>query len=104
MGQFIAELPYDIPLSTVNRQCSSSLQATANIAAFIKVGFIDVGLAGGVENMSMFPMMATIDITKLSAKILDYENAEADAGKGGLQIRTSATFRLATCCSPVPAA
>ncbi|CAJ1406163.1 unnamed protein product [Effrenium voratum] len=77
MGQFIAELPYDIPLSTVNRQCSSSLQATANIAAFIKAGVIDVGLAGGVENMSMFPMMATIDITKLSAKILDYENAEA---------------------------
>ena len=25
-----------------------------------------------------FPMMATIDITKLSAKILDYENAEAE--------------------------
>ena len=53
MGQFMAELPYDIPLSTVNRQCSSSLQATANIAAFIKAGVIDVGLAGGVENMSM---------------------------------------------------
>ena len=77
MGQFMAELPYDIPLSTVNRQCSSSLQATAYIAAAIKSGIIDVGLAGGVENMSMFPMMATIDITKLSAKILDYENAEA---------------------------
>eukprot|EP00435_Cladocopium_sp_Y103_P015264 s877_g3.t1 len=77
MGQFIAELPWDIPLSTVNRQCSSSLQATANIAAFIKAGVIDVGLAGGVENMSMFPMMATIDITKLSAKVLDYTDAEA---------------------------
>mmetsp|Transcript_36265 Transcript_36265/g.57836 ORF Transcript_36265/g.57836 Transcript_36265/m.57836 type:complete len:425 (+) Transcript_36265:52-1326(+) len=77
MGQFIAELPYEIPLSTVNRQCSSSLQATASIAAFIKAGVIDVGLAGGVENMSMFPMMATIDITKLSAKVLDYTDAEA---------------------------
>ncbi|CAJ1392044.1 unnamed protein product [Effrenium voratum] len=77
MGQFMAELPYDIPLSTVNRQCSSSLQATAYIAAAIKSGIIDIGLAGGVENMSMFPMMATIDITKLSAKVLEYENAEA---------------------------
>ncbi|CAE7443156.1 Acaa1b, partial [Symbiodinium sp. CCMP2456] len=46
MGQFMAELPYDIPLSTVNRQCSSSLQATAYIAAAIKSGIIDVGLAG----------------------------------------------------------
>jgi len=77
MGQFIAELPYEIPLSTVNRQCSSSLQATAAIAAFIKSGIIDVGLAGGVENMSMFPMMATIDITKLSKDVLDYPDAEA---------------------------
>ncbi|CAK9048827.1 unnamed protein product [Durusdinium trenchii] len=77
MGQFIAELPYEIPLSTVNRQCSSSLQATATIAAFIKSGVIDVGLAGGVENMSMFPMMATIDITKLSKDVLDYPDAEA---------------------------
>ena len=77
MGQFIAELPYEIPLSTVNRQCSSSLQATATIAAFIKSGVIDIGLAGGVENMSMFPMMATIDITKLSKDVLDYPDAEA---------------------------
>lgn len=37
---------------TVNRQCSSSLQALTHIAHSILVGQIDVGLAGGVENMS----------------------------------------------------
>ena len=42
------------PYDKVKRQCGSSLQATAKIAAFIKAGGIDVGLAGGVENMSMF--------------------------------------------------
>jgi len=37
---------------TVNRQCSSSLQAITHISHSILVGQIDVGLAGGVESMS----------------------------------------------------
>lgn len=38
---------------TVNRQCSSGLQAIANVAAAIKAGFYDIGIAGGVETMSL---------------------------------------------------
>jgi len=56
MSQFLGGIPFDAPLSVVNRQCSSGLQAVANIAASIKAGVIDIGLAGGVESMSMFPM------------------------------------------------
>merc|ERR1719235_1383852 len=56
ISQFLGGLPFEIPLSTVNRQCSSGLQAVANIAANIKAGIIDVGLAGGVESMSMYSM------------------------------------------------
>jgi len=75
MGQFIAGWPFEVPLTTVNRQCSSGLQAVANIAQFIRTGVIDVGLAGGVESMSMFGMMDLIDFNKLSSNILENDSA-----------------------------
>jgi acetyl-CoA acyltransferase 1 len=69
MGQFLGDLPFEIPLAAVNRQCSSGLQAVANIAASITAGFIDVGLAGGVENMSMYDMTSGMDPEKFSKNI-----------------------------------
>lgn len=71
MAQFLGGLPYDIPLSVVNRQCSSGLQAVANIASNIKAGIIDVGIAGGVESMSFFPMGEGMDPEKFSPHSLD---------------------------------
>jgi acetyl-CoA acyltransferase 1 len=38
------------------RQCSSGLQAIACVAAAIKAGYYNIGLAGGVESMSSNPM------------------------------------------------
>ena len=38
------------------RQCSSGLQAIADVAAAIKAGYYSVGLAAGVETMSLNPM------------------------------------------------
>lgn len=35
--------PETVPLRTVNRQCSSGLQAVADVAAAIKAGFYDIG-------------------------------------------------------------
>lgn len=52
MAQFQAGIPYSVPLAAVNRQCSSGLQAVADIAAAIRAGHIDVGIAAGVESMS----------------------------------------------------
>merc|ERR1719329_1752498 len=66
MSMFLGDLPYDIPVAAVNRQCSSGLQAVANIAQAIKAGSIDIGLAGGVESMSMFNMMSGLDPSKFS--------------------------------------
>jgi len=48
----LSNIPESVPVSTVNRQCSSGLQAIANVAANIGIGFYDIGLAGGVESMS----------------------------------------------------
>ncbi|KAF2791842.1 3-ketoacyl-CoA thiolase A [Melanomma pulvis-pyrius CBS 109.77] len=47
-----AGFPNTTTFHTVNRQCSSSLQAITHISHSIMVGQIDVGLAGGVESMS----------------------------------------------------
>jgi acetyl-CoA acyltransferase len=52
----LAGLPDEVPAMTVNRFCSSGLQAAAIVADRIAVGAIDAGLAGGVESMSMIPM------------------------------------------------
>ena len=53
---YIAGLPYTVPGQTVNRFCSSGLQAIAIGAEHIMCGFADVVIGGGVESMSMVPM------------------------------------------------
>jgi acetyl-CoA acyltransferase len=53
---FLAGLPDATPAMTVNRFCSSGLQATAIVADRIATGGIDTGVSGGVESMSMIPM------------------------------------------------
>ena len=53
---YIAGLPYTVPGQTINRFCSSGLQAVAIGAEHIMCGFADVIIAGGVESMSMVPM------------------------------------------------
>ena len=52
----LAGLPDEVPAMTINRFCSSGLQATAIVADRIASGSIDVGVAGGLESMSMVPM------------------------------------------------
>ena len=52
----LAGLPNEIPAFTVNRFCSSGLQAIATAAYEIAFGEMDIALAGGVESMTMVPM------------------------------------------------
>jgi len=51
-----AGLPVDVPAMTVNRFCSSGLEAVATVADRILAGRYSAGLAGGVESMSLVPM------------------------------------------------
>lgn len=53
---YLAGLPYTVPGQTVNRFCSSGLQAIATAAEHIMCGFADIIIAGGVESMSMVPI------------------------------------------------
>lgn len=52
-----AGFPYTVPGQTVNRFCSSGLQAIATAAYEIMVGAVEVMVAGGVEFMSQVPIM-----------------------------------------------
>jgi acetyl-CoA acyltransferase 1 len=56
MAAFYAGFPETVPVRTVNRQCSSGLQAVADVAAAIKAGFYDIGIGAGVESMSVAPL------------------------------------------------
>jgi acetyl-CoA acyltransferase len=51
-----ADLGIEVPGQTINRFCSSGLQAIATAAGSIAVGTNDVVIAGGVESMTMVPM------------------------------------------------
>jgi acetyl-CoA acyltransferase len=51
-----AGLPNTSSAITINRFCSSGLQAIASAAERIMIGAIDCAVAGGVESMSMVPM------------------------------------------------
>ena len=51
-----AGLPVDSSAATVNRFCSSGLQAVAQAAQAVMSGWQDVVVAGGVEMMSQVPM------------------------------------------------
>jgi acetyl-CoA acyltransferase 1 len=52
MAAFYAGFPETVPIRTVNRQCSSGLQAVADVAASIKAGFYDIGIGAGLESMT----------------------------------------------------
>ncbi len=51
-----ADLGIEVPAQTINRFCSSGLQAIAIAAGSIAVGTNDVVIAGGVESMTYVPM------------------------------------------------
>ncbi|KAG2283929.1 hypothetical protein Bca4012_052635 [Brassica carinata] len=53
VAAYFAGFPDSVPIRTVNRQCSSGLQAVADVAASIRAGYYDIGIGAGVESMSI---------------------------------------------------
>ncbi len=73
MAALLAGLPQDVPGTTVNRLCGSSLDTVGMAARAIKSGEADLVIAGGVESMSRAPfVMGKADTAfSRSAKIED---------------------------------
>ena len=57
IGALLAGLPNGVPAQTINRFCSSGVQAVALAADRIRLGEADLVFAAGTESMSMVPMM-----------------------------------------------
>ena len=52
-----AGIPEEVPAIAVNRACSSGLEAINIAANFVRMGEVDVAVAGGTENMSQAPFL-----------------------------------------------
>jgi acetyl-CoA acyltransferase len=57
IGVLLAGLPNTVPGYTINRFCSSGLQAVADAARQIQLGLADVMIGAGTESMSVMPQM-----------------------------------------------
>src|SRR5512135_2854427 len=57
MAALLAGLPQEVPGSTINRLCGSSMDAVGTAARAIKAGEADLLIAGGVESMSRAPFV-----------------------------------------------
>jgi acetyl-CoA acyltransferase len=56
IAALLAGLPDTVSAMTINRFCSSGVQAVAQVAQAIIAGQYEVGIAGGTETMTMVPM------------------------------------------------
>ncbi|SPA49619.1 thiolase family protein [Cupriavidus taiwanensis] len=52
-----AGLPVAVPAMTVNRVCGSGAQAIATAADEVRLGYVDIAIAGGMENMDRAPYL-----------------------------------------------
>ena len=75
MSQFLAGLPETTSLMTVNRLCSSGLQAVMNVAQMIATKQIDIGIGGGVESMSLYDMNNMVDGEKIAEEVFETPKA-----------------------------
>jgi 3-oxoadipyl-CoA thiolase len=57
MAALLAGLPVTVPGVTLNRLCASGMDAVGSAARAIKLGEIDLAIAGGVESMSRAPFV-----------------------------------------------
>jgi acetyl-CoA acyltransferase len=57
MAGLLAGLPVDVPGSTINRLCGSSLDAVGTAARAIKAGEANLVIAGGAESMTRAPFV-----------------------------------------------
>ncbi len=73
MAGLLAGLPVEVPGTTLNRLCGSSMDAVGTAARAIKAGECDLVIAGGVESMTRAPfVMAKAESAfSRSAKIED---------------------------------
>ena len=82
IGLLLAGLPDTVPGITINRFCSSGLQAVADAAARIRLGEAEVMIAAGTESMSVMPQMMGNKVSINPAIFAKEENVGIAFGMG----------------------
>jgi len=81
IGLLLAGLPITVPGLTINRFCSSGLQAVADAANQIRLGLADVMIAAGTESMTAMPQMMGNKVS-LNPAVFTDENVGIAYGMG----------------------
>ncbi len=82
IGALLAGLPITVPGITINRFCSSGVQAVADAANQIRLGLADVMLAAGTESMSVMPQIMGNKMSMNPAIFAKEENLGIAFGMG----------------------
>jgi len=82
IGLLLAGLPITVPGITINRFCSSGVQAVADAAAQIRLGLADVMIAAGTESMSVMPQIMGNKMSMNPAIFAKEENLGIAYGMG----------------------
>jgi acetyl-CoA acyltransferase len=93
IGVLLAGLPNSIPAVTINRFCSSGVQAISMAADRIRTGDDDVVIAAGTESMSMVPMMGN-KIALNSNVFANNENVGIAYGMGITAEKVAAQWKV----------
>lgn len=80
IGLLLAGLPNTVSGQTINRFCSSGVQALALAADRVRLGEADVMIAAGTETMSMVPMMG--HKVAMNPKVFQDDNIAIAYGMG----------------------
>lgn len=86
-----AGLPDTVSALTINRFCSSGLEAMHIAAAKIRCGYFDVAITGGVESMSMIPMTG---VKFAPDPIMTMEHPEVFIGMGNCGDNVARDFNI----------
>jgi len=73
MAALLADLPVEVPGTTMNRLCASGMDAVGMAARGIKAGDYDLAVAGGVESMSRAPFVMPKAETGFSRQTAVYD-------------------------------
>lgn len=92
IGVLLAGLPDTVAAQTINRFCSSGLQAVALAADQIRLGNADLVLAGGTESMSMVPMMG--NKVALSPNVFNNDHIAIAYGMGITAEKVAAEWKV----------
>ncbi len=94
IGLLLAGLPNTVPGYTINRFCSSGVQAVADAAARIRLGEADVMIAAGTETMSLLNQMMGNKIAMNPALFEKEENYAIAFGMGLTAEKVAAQWKI----------